>query len=276
MRLWRFSSVRSELAPSNDSQQLEERPEGVLDGDGAVVDAEVAGQVEASSSSPRSIARRHGHRVHVLGPERVGGDAGHERGVDAARQAEDHVGEPVLRHVVAQPEDEGGVHLGDRLERRRHDRLDVGAVVDGVLGDDDVDERLRGSASARVEEALAEDRSHVDVDDEHLLGELRCRAISSPSASTTIEAPSNTSSSWPPTWFMHEARRTHRRRASPACAHVGPAGRRSRATLMFTTSSAPPAGLLRDGPVRTPRPRRRSRRHGRRLPRTAPAGRCPA
>ena len=34
--------------------------------------------------------------VHVLGPEGVDGDAGDERGVDAARQADHDVGEAVL------------------------------------------------------------------------------------------------------------------------------------------------------------------------------------
>ena len=42
------------------------------------------------------VPRRHGHAVHVLGPERVDGHGRHQRGVDPARQPDDGVGEAVL------------------------------------------------------------------------------------------------------------------------------------------------------------------------------------
>ena len=52
--------------------------------------------------------------THVTrsGPERVGGDQRHQRGVDPAREADHHAAEAVLLDVVARPERERGVDLG--------------------------------------------------------------------------------------------------------------------------------------------------------------------
>ncbi len=62
------------------------------------------------------IPRGHEHARHVLGAERVHRDRRDERRVDAAREADQHVGEPVLRHVVAGAEHERLVDLVDAAE----------------------------------------------------------------------------------------------------------------------------------------------------------------
>ncbi len=122
----------------------------------------------------RRVARRHEHAVHVLRADGVGGDDGHQRRVDAAGQRDGHVGEPVLVHVVAGAGHEGRVHLvhgreplGDR------GTADVVRVVH-PRGRRDVDhgQRRLGRPPPGVEQALAEDRLHLDVADERLLGEL--------------------------------------------------------------------------------------------------------
>ena len=64
------------------------------------------------------VARRQHHAVHVLGAERVDRDRGDERRVDPAREADQHVGEAVLAHVVTRAEHERFVDLVHRLERR--------------------------------------------------------------------------------------------------------------------------------------------------------------
>ncbi len=100
-------------------EHLEEGGEGRLDGDGAEVDAEVVGELfGVGARAVARVPRRHRHAVHVLGAERVGGDARDERRVDATRQADDDVGEAVLADVVAGAEHERLVDLGDRIEQR--------------------------------------------------------------------------------------------------------------------------------------------------------------
>ena len=66
------------------------------------------------------VPARHQHHVHVLGADRVGGDRGGQRRVDAAGQAEQHRAEAVLAHVVADPEDQRRVHLGQVVQPRPH------------------------------------------------------------------------------------------------------------------------------------------------------------
>ena len=60
-----------------------------------IVDAAAAG-----------VGRWHQHAEHVIGAERLGGDRGRQRRVDAAGQPEDGVGESALADVVARAEDE--------------------------------------------------------------------------------------------------------------------------------------------------------------------------
>ena len=73
---------------------------------------------------------------HALGAERVGRDAGDERRVDSAGEAEHDVREPVLLDVVAQSEAERGVDL--RLDRREQ------------LGDRRGSRRPRGAGAVRA------------------------------------------------------------------------------------------------------------------------------
>ena len=50
--------------------------------------------------------------MHVLGPEGVDGNGGHQRRVDPAGEADDHVGEGILADVVAGTHDQRPVYLG--------------------------------------------------------------------------------------------------------------------------------------------------------------------
>ena len=129
----------------------------------------------ASQSASASVLRALGAssgvgidtRVDVLGSEGVGRDHGHERRVDAARQAEHHVGEAVLRDVVARGEHERVVHLGDRIQqgaRSTAGRAGPGWSATSRRYRDDR-ERRGGVAAAGVEQARAEHRSDVEVDD---------------------------------------------------------------------------------------------------------------
>ena len=74
----------------------------------------------------RGMRRGHHRHVHALGSQRVGGDAGDQRGVDPAGETEHHVSEPVLLHVIAQADRQRRVDLGlgielggEALRRRR-------------------------------------------------------------------------------------------------------------------------------------------------------------
>ena len=65
----------------------------VLDGHGHGLDPEVGRERLGVGDAPLAgEARGHEHPDDVLGPERVDRDGGHERRVDAARQADDDDG----------------------------------------------------------------------------------------------------------------------------------------------------------------------------------------
>ena len=159
---------------------------GRLDGDGAEVDAQVLGQrLRVGAGVVAGEARRHGHAVHVVGPDGVDRHHGHQRGVDAARQADHHVGEPVLHQVVAGAEHDGPVHLlvgvegcgqGGRSQRGPvgpGPGLAVSVAVDGHGGDHLHGEQVVGGAAPGVQQALAVHGVDVQVDDQQVLHELR-------------------------------------------------------------------------------------------------------
>ena len=113
-RACRFSSAR----PVS-SSALEEGVDHRRDGHDAVVEAGPARRAprRRPGSARRGVAARHRHTDHVLGADRVAGDRGHQRRVDAAGQPEDHRPEAVLADVVAQAEDDGPVDLLAGVER---------------------------------------------------------------------------------------------------------------------------------------------------------------
>ena len=63
-----------------------------LDRHGERADAEVRRERDrVGDAALARVARRQQHAVHVLGAQRVDGDRGDERRVDAAREADEHV-----------------------------------------------------------------------------------------------------------------------------------------------------------------------------------------
>lgn len=101
----------------------------------------------------------------------IGCHGGHQSGVDAARQSQAHSVETVLHHVVLETEHAGRVHFAVRI----HLGCDVGRLLGG--------------------------RSGIDVDVAQVITNIGERSSNVPSASTTKVPPSNTRSSWPPTWL---------------------------------------------------------------------------
>ena len=138
MRAWRFSSVRSAsgaasalAGPGAESRGLGARAGerigercgiGVhdrLDRQVVNVDAERCRQrAGVALRGVGGVGGGHDRGGHPVRAERVDRQAGDERGVDPARQAQHDVAEGVLVDVVAQPEGQGRIHLG--LERLDH------------------------------------------------------------------------------------------------------------------------------------------------------------
>jgi hypothetical protein len=105
-------------------------------------------------------------------PERVDGHARDDGGVDAARQADDHIGEPVLEHVVAGAQHQRVVQLGIGLGQRVM-RAGSGRRGRRLLADQHQAHLLVGAAATRVEQALAVHRLDDEVGDEQLLHQQR-------------------------------------------------------------------------------------------------------
>jgi hypothetical protein len=60
----------------------------------------------------RRVRRRHHHRAHALGPERIAGDGERQRRVDAAGEPEQRAGKAVLVQVVARAQAQRAVDFG--------------------------------------------------------------------------------------------------------------------------------------------------------------------
>ena len=200
MRAWRFSSAMSGSAPSNSRREhLVERRRA--HGSIGIVQRPMPRFGESlgvGDAALARVARRHGDAVHVLGAERVDGDGGDERRVDAAREADDHVGEAVLVDVVAGAEHERlvdlvpGVSIGSTRGRRRARRCALAHLDSGSAAP----ARPAGRAAACGTSAAR--RGRRPAGPRRTAGAGR-RAR--PCASKTSDAPSKTSSSWPPTWL---------------------------------------------------------------------------
>src|SRR5262245_59464513 len=63
------------------------------------------------------MRRGHDHAGDLAGTKGIDGKQGDQSGVDAAREGDADVAEAVLAHVVAQTENQGGVDLGEVVER---------------------------------------------------------------------------------------------------------------------------------------------------------------
>jgi hypothetical protein len=167
MRACTFSFVMSNFSTPNSSLNALVRLIDRLDRHDVEGDAEVLGErARVVDRALRRELRRHGDAGDVLRAERFDGDRRGDGGVDAAGEADDDVLEAALADVVAQPEDQRARR--SPLPRESPDRLAALAVQ--------LDERR-----VLLERGRAEDR---------LAG-----------ASITIDEPSKSSSSLPPTWF---------------------------------------------------------------------------
>ena len=109
----------------------------------------------------------------MVGAQRVDRHAGDDGRVDAARQADDHIGETVLAHVVAGAQHDRLIQLGIGRQRRGHARRDRLVVHDGMLGYQQRGHRLNGHATPGVQQALAIDGLDLDIGDHQFLDELR-------------------------------------------------------------------------------------------------------
>src|SRR6185437_7618898 len=137
--------------------------------------------------------------VHVRAADGVGGNGGHHRRIDAAAHPEHHRVEPVLADVVAvastsarQTSDSsvsGGVRPSGPVSGRSGTGGGSGATVRSI---------------GMVEPAgKASDSAAGSSSSTRYTPSTNCGARASrlPSAATTNESPSKTSSSWPPTWL---------------------------------------------------------------------------
>ena len=112
----------------------------------------------------RGVRGRQGDAPHRVGPERVDGDCGRGGRVDAARQRDPDVAEPVLVHVVAGREHERCPGLAEVVRPWRH-LADLGACAsvevevrhDEVLGAD-------GAAGADLPIGTDDERVAVEHD----------------------------------------------------------------------------------------------------------------
>src|SRR6266481_2932737 len=114
------------------------RLEHTRDGYAEKIDAEVLGETNRVVAGARGGERRgHGDPGDVGRPQRIHGHRGHDRRVDAARQADHHVFEAVLGHVVARAEDEGAIDLLDGLEGLHLVHGQLGLLARGQSGQRD-------------------------------------------------------------------------------------------------------------------------------------------
>ena len=165
--------------PLQPAERLVERADDALDRDLPEIGAEVRAHLAGVVARPLGgEAGRHRDRVDVLGTQRVGGDSGRQRRVDAAGDADHDVGEAVLRDVVAETEPEAEPHLLESGRERCHGRSD--RLVD-VARRGEPDRRSRGGlrpralelAPAHVAEPPSDRLGRVDVDDQQRLLESR-------------------------------------------------------------------------------------------------------
>ena len=205
-----------------------------------------------------------------LGAERVDRDGGHQRRVDATREADHGLGEAVLAEIVAGAEHQGGVHLGVVAGSGRGAARDSGARW-----------LRRGSVTANTRQQPG----HRHAAGAEPIGRSTTTRSSAnwapepssvPSAATMRESPSKTSSSWPPTWFdigdgaagLGHPAREH---GQPLVATPPVVGRR--VEVDHDVGAGTP-GVAPPGRHRTRRPRRSRRRPRRRPRRRASAARC--
>ena len=100
--------------------------------------------------------------MDAVGAERLDGEGGGDGGVDPARDADDDGVEAVLRHVVAQAEDERAPHLLEIVCERREPRLLRSLEVDD-------EQRLLEAGRPGQHGAVALDEERVPVEDELVL-----------------------------------------------------------------------------------------------------------
>ncbi len=131
MRDCRFSSVVSASRPGEGRREVrEEGLEDRLDGDlGVLHTVDLRHLARVLDAHRGGVVGRHHHGVHAVRAEGVHADGEHQRGVDAAREAQQHAREAVLVDVVAHA---GHQRAEDRLllGERRGDRALHGVALE--------------------------------------------------------------------------------------------------------------------------------------------------
>jgi hypothetical protein len=135
MRDWMFSSVVSAWFRQTAAPAWVYSLEEAADADHLKANAEVGGQAAAVvDGAGRGVGAGHADAEHVLRAQRVFGDGRHQRGVDAAAQADQTLLEAALAHVIA---------------RAQHQRA-VGGLGVVVFGAGNIDRRIEtGSTTTR-------------------------------------------------------------------------------------------------------------------------------
>ena len=157
-------------------ERLPESADDPLDRDLAEVDAEVDAHLAGVvARALRRVARRHRHRVHAVGAERVGADRCGQRRVDAAGDPEHDVAEAALLDVVADAEAEREAHLLELRRERDDDGLDglpCGRTATGASITVAGGRALAGAlelAPADVAQPPPDRLGRVEIDDEQAL-----------------------------------------------------------------------------------------------------------
>jgi hypothetical protein len=122
MRAWMFSSVVSSARPHELRRQrgLESLELGQ---DGNLVVAHAQARRHVAGVDPadvRGVGRGHHHRAHPVAPDCIHRHRQHQRGVDAARQAQQHAGKAVLANVVTHAQHQGVPEVGIQRPLRHH------------------------------------------------------------------------------------------------------------------------------------------------------------
>ena len=171
MRAWMFSAATPRrIGAERRAQRAVERVHQRLDRQRHRLDPEVRRQrVRIVEAAAAGVGRRHQHAEHVAGAERLGGDRGGQRRVDAAGEPEHRAGEAALARVVARAEHQRApdLRLDVEVGRRRHRRR-AREIADHHVGVERAAARERRAVGAEHAAAAVEDEIVVAAELVHV------------------------------------------------------------------------------------------------------------